>query len=174
MTTLTKEWVIGRFPHYAPVVTVRPIRPSDAVLIEQMHRRLSPTSLYQRYLQNRIPPLNELAAVCSIRPERGAGFVATVQQQGEIVVGLAYYVREAYGQVETAEPGILVEDRFQWQGIGRNLWQQLHYHAQANQINQLRVWCAPGNNGVQSLLRGSGFAYQAKASYGLSEYLVAL
>ncbi|HMN30475.1 MAG TPA: GNAT family N-acetyltransferase, partial [Caldilineaceae bacterium] len=74
----------------------------------------------------------------------------------------------------TAEPGILVEDRFQGQGIGRRLWRQLHDQARADRIAQLRVFLAPNNQPMLRLLQGSGFAYQARAHAGLSEYLVLL
>ena len=121
-------------------VTVRPIQAHDVGLIDAMHGRLSPDSLYDRYQQPRSPTQGEIAAVCRMSPEKGAGFVATVPQQGDRIVGLAYYLREAQAQQPTAEPGILIEDQLQGQGIGRTLWQQMHYHAQANQIRCLRVW----------------------------------
>jgi RimJ/RimL family protein N-acetyltransferase len=174
MTSRTEQRVTGQLPQNLDRVTVRPIQPGDAGLIDEMHRRLSPESLYYRYLRPRIPPLTEIEEVCTLAPEKGAGFVATVQQQKETIVSLAYYVREAHAQHLTAEPGILVEDRFQGQGIGRRLWQQLHDHAKANQIRQLRVFVEPSNQRILRLLQGSGFAYQAQANYGLSEYLVSL
>jgi L-amino acid N-acyltransferase YncA len=118
--------------------------------------------------------LADIERVCTLEAEKGAGFVATVQQEKEIVVSVAYYVRETQNSHQTAEPGILVEDRYQGQGIGRRLWQQLHDHAKANQICQLRVFFEPSNQRMLRLLQGSGFAYQAKAFDGLNEYLVAL
>jgi GNAT superfamily N-acetyltransferase len=155
-------------------VVVRPIQPGDAGLIDAMHRRLSPDSLYYRYLQPRIPPLAEIEQVCQLEPDQGAGFVATVQQETESIVSLAYYVREPQERLPTAEPAILVEDRFQGQGIGRRLWQHLHEQASANRISRLRVFVEPGNQRMLRLLQGSGFAYQARTHSGLNEYLVAL
>jgi RimJ/RimL family protein N-acetyltransferase len=139
-----------------------------------MHGRLSPESLYYRYLQHRQPTLDEIAAHYHLDPATGAGFVATLQQRDETVVGVAYYVREAHIQPPTAEPGILVEDRFQGQGIGRSLWQRMQQHAQAHDIHRLRVFFHPGNQRMQRLLHGSGLPYTVKAHSGLQECLVAL
>ena len=174
MQHMTDQWVALRSQQDSKGVTMRLIRPDDATLIHQMHQRLSPDSIYYRYLQPRIPTLDEIVAVCRLDPEKGAGLVATVPAEGGIVVGVAYYVREAQEQCPTAEPGILVEDRFQDQGIGRSLWQQMQQHAQANQIGWLRVLSHPSNRRVARLVQGSGLPYAAKTNDGLNEYLVAL
>lgn len=83
-------------------------------------------------------------------------------------------MRQAHDSHPTAEPGILVEARFQGQGIGRRLWGQLHEHAKANQIRRSQVFFEPGNERMLRLLQGSGFAYQANVRGGLNEYLVSL
>ncbi|MCB0084193.1 MAG: hypothetical protein KDE47_24810, partial [Caldilineaceae bacterium] len=128
MTRLSQPWVVHQATVDTQVVTVRPLQPADADSIFAMHERLSPESVYYRYLQYRRPTLAEIATVCHLAPERGAGFVAALPAEPGTVVGVAYYVREAYTAEPTAEPGILVEDRFQAQGIGRRLWQQLQHH----------------------------------------------
>jgi len=174
MTSKLQQWIAGQARPDQSSVTVRPIRPSDVNLLTEMHQRLSPASVYARFLQCRSPSVDELRALCFLRAERGAGLVATLQQEHEIIVGLAYYVREMYTPTLTAELGILVEDQFQGQGIGRRLWQQVHCHAQRNQVRQLRVLCAPNNHRVLHLLHTSGFACQAHMSDELIEYLVAL
>lgn len=160
--------------HRTPGIIVRPLVAADAGLIEAMHQRLSPTTIYYRYLQYRRPTPAELAAICQLDPARGAGFVAAVQDEPAAIVGLVYYVREAHAAAPTAEPGILVEDRFQEQGIGRRLWQQLQWQAQREGLRWLRVWSHPDNHRMTQLVRGGGFPYTAKIYDGLSEYLVAL
>jgi GNAT superfamily N-acetyltransferase len=170
LTTRTKAtWMVDD-----AAVALRPLRPSDVMLVDEMHRRLSPESLYARYFQYRIPSLDEIAAVCRMRPEQGAGFVATVHKAADMVIGLTYYVREAHGRDHTAEIGILVEDRYQGQGIGRRLWQHLHEYAAANQFRALRVLSDTSNHRMLRLVQGSGFAYRAQTAWGLNEYLVSL
>jgi len=173
MTTLTGPWMALYSSSFATGVTVRPIQHNDANLIDEMHERLSSESVYYRYLQYRRPSLTELVAVCRLDPAKGAGFVATRQDEGT-VVGLAYYVREAQAEAPTAEPGILVEDRFQAQGIGRRLWQEVQHHARLAGIRWLRVWSHPGNQRLAQLVRGGGAPYTAQIHDGLSEYLVDL
>ncbi|MCB0127684.1 MAG: GNAT family N-acetyltransferase [Caldilineaceae bacterium] len=174
MTLSSQPWVVHQTTVDTHVVTVRPLQPADADFIFAMHERLSPESIYYRYLQYRRPTLAELATVCHLAPERGAGFVATLPAEPGTVVGVAYYVREAYTAEPTAEPGILVEDRFQAQGIGRQLWQQLQHHAQMNGLHRLRVWSHPNNRQLARLVQGGGFPYRAQISGGLREYLVDL
>lgn len=166
----------GSKPLTEPIlpITVRPIRPDDLDLLQEMHQRLSPESIYYRYLQMRIPSPEELRAVCQMGSDKGAGFVATVQAGSERIVGVAYYVREAIKGPPSAEPGILVEDQFQGHRVGRRLWQQLHHHAKANQIRQLRVLFEPSNWRVLRLLQGSGFSYQINDSDWMNEYIVVL
>jgi RimJ/RimL family protein N-acetyltransferase len=174
MTYRPNQWATAQSPQANAPITIRPIQPGDVDLIAEMHQRLSPESLYYRYLQPRIPSLGEIEQVCRLAPGSGAAFVATVQQPKESIISLAYYVREAQTAEPTAEPGILVEDRFQGQGLGRRLWRQLHDHAWSNQIHQLRVFAAPGNLRLLRLLQGSGFGYGVKAHGEFNEYLVSL
>jgi RimJ/RimL family protein N-acetyltransferase len=159
-------------------ITVRPLQPADADLIHAMHHRLSPESLYYRFLQYRRPTPAELATVCDLDPTRGAGLVATTQEEGgqeeEAIVGLAYYIREAHEPEPTAELGIVVEDRFQAQGIGRTLWRQLQQAAQRDGLRRLRILLHPANERMTRLVQGGGQPYITKSHSGLREYLVAL
>jgi GNAT superfamily N-acetyltransferase len=155
-------------------IIVRPLAKTDATLIEAMHERLSPASIYSRYLQYRKPTLAEITAVCHLDPAKGAGFVAIPQEEPTAIVGLAYYVREPQEPEPTAEPGILVEDGFQEQGVGRCLWQQLQRHAQKEGLRWLRVLSHPDNQRLTRLVQGGGLPYAAKFNDGLNEYRVAL
>lgn len=155
-------------------IIVRPLAKTDATLIEAMHQRLSPESIYLRYLQYRNPTLAEITAVCHLGPTKGAGFVAIPHDEPTTIVGLAYYVREPHEPEPTAEPGILVEDRFQEQGVGRRLWQELQQHAQEDGLRWLRVLSHPDNQRLTRLVRGGRLPYTAKFNDGLNEYRVAL
>ena len=174
MTLLAQPWVALHSPLEPQGVNVRPLQHDDADLIFAMHQRRSAESVYSRYLQYRRPTLTEIATVCDLAPERGAGFVATLSIEPTAIIGVAYYVRETYTPEPTAEPGILVEDRFQAQGIGRRLWQQVQRHAQMNGLRRLRVWTHPHNRRLARLVEGGGLPYHLRISDGLSEYLVDL
>lgn len=155
-------------------VTVRPIRPDDADAIHALHKRLLPESLYYRYLQYRIPPWEEVAALCDMPPEQGAGFVAVMQSGRENIVGVAHYVRDGAPRAEAAELAILVEDRYQGLGIGRMLWQRLHRHAGAERLSELRVVFDLRNHRILRLIQGSGYRYEPGFDGDLNEYRVAL
>jgi RimJ/RimL family protein N-acetyltransferase len=161
-------------PSNPGLITVRPLRSDDVNPIHAMHGRLSPESLYYRYLRQRPPTPDETAALYRLNPAAGAGFVATVSPHDERIVGVAYYVHEADAQARTAEVGILVEDQFQGQGIGRHLWQQLQQHALASALHGLRVLSHPRNQRMARIVQGSGLPYQTKINSGLNEYLIAL
>ncbi|MFZ4659976.1 MAG: GNAT family N-acetyltransferase [Caldilineaceae bacterium] len=154
-------------------IVVRPLVAADAKLIDAMHQRLSPESVYYRYLQYRKPTATEIATLCHLAPAQGLGFVAITQTEAAIV-GLAYYMREAGEKEPTAEPAILVEDHFQGQGIGRRLWQTLQQQAQQDGLRWLRVLSHPQNWRLARLVQGGGLPYSATANGGISEYLVDL
>lgn len=153
-------------------INIRPIQPDDLVMIGQMHQRLSAESVYYRYLQYRIPTLDELSALCNITPDKGIALVATSQLGSERIVGLACYIYETDARQTTAEVGIVVEDQFQGYGLGRALWQQLHQHAQDNQVKQLRILFDPTNYRVLRLIKGAGYRYQTSEEFDLGQALV--
>lgn len=174
MTAITAAHPVQLLASALPILTIRPIRPDDHTLIYEMHKRLSAESLYYRYLQCKIPSWEELAAVCNLPAEKGEALVAISNNDDARIIGLAYYVRESNAFFPTAEVGILVEDFFQGQGVGRMLWQALHQSAQAKQIRRLRVLFDPGNHRMLRLIKGSGYTYEASAEGELNDFMVSL
>lgn len=174
MTTVLENWEDQPLMGERAATAIRPIRPSDLKLVYEMHQRLSPESIYYRYLQYRTPAWEELATICHLPPETGEALVATLNGDAERIIGLAYYVRERATYLPTAELGILVEDLFQGQGIGRQLWQRLHRSAEAKRIRQLRVLSEPGNRRIRRLIEGSGYPYRASIEDDLHEFMVFL
>ena len=167
-------------------VAVRLVQPGDAPALYDLHRRLLPDSLYSRFQQYRTPTLAEMAAICTLAPEQGAGVVAVTTDGRAAVVGLAYYVRDGDGPAAQppasaelgAEVAIVVADRCQGTGVGRALWQQLHRQAAARGLQELRVLFTPQNQRILRLITGSGYRYecsQAAAGAGdLNEYRILL
>src|SRR4051794_7780355 len=141
MINMAETWVVTHPPHNEFAATVRALRPGDAALIDEMYWRLSSEMIYYRYFEYGVPQLAEIEQLCRIEPEHGAAFLATVQNEGEVAVGLAYYRRERgpFGRSldQTVEFNVLVEAQYQAQGLGRRLWQQIHDHAKAHQSHML-------------------------------------
>ena len=89
-----------------------------------------------------------------------------------LVVGYAYYLRTGHEQPVTAEPAILVEDRFQGQGIGSELAQNLYWHALENGVEAFEVFAHPANERIMRLIRRSGLSFESRIAYGTREMRV--
>lgn len=151
------------------VVTVRPARPHDWMLIEEMHDRLSDASLYFRYMRYSKPTCRELRRLCRMDRHKGSVLVATVDEPGETVIGLAYYVIEEGVTPLTAEPALLVEDRFQGKGLGTRLFHLLSEAAQQQGIAEFQGIVYGGNEMMMQVLRRSGLPLESNFAYGMRE-----
>lgn len=156
------------------MVTVRAVRPHDSILLEEMHDRLSSASLYARYLRYSRPGCRELRRLCRMDQRRGRVLVATIDDPGETIVGLAYYVI-AEGIIPlTAEPALLVEDRFQGRGLGKHLFRFLTEQAQQQGITAFEGIVYGGNETVIQVLRRSGLPLDLHFAYGMREVRINL
>ena len=107
-------------------VIIRKAHKKDALAIQEMHDRLSHNSIRYRYNGSSKPTFRELLRLCNLAPSDGAVFVAATSEPQERIIALAQY-RVYDGDTTIAELGILVEDQYQRQGLGKNI---LHVMAQ--------------------------------------------
>ncbi len=170
MTIAAVPWSRSAHNHAIPTVTVRPAQPTDADLLYAMHERLSPESIYARYLYYRHPQLAEFATITVLPPARGAAVVATMRDRDTQVVGMAYYLRDSTQPASTPELGMVVEDRYQGLGIGRLLWFTLAQEARAQQIHHLRVLFHPSNYRVLRMIQSSGYRFVPGTDAGLNDF----
>lgn len=154
-------------------VTLRLMRPDDAPLLLDMHNRLSDASIYFRYLRYRVPTLEQLAKLAQMTPDVGVGIVASIETPAETIIGHAYYVIEADDR-RSAEPAVLVEDRFQGRGLGRALLDILSQAAWEQGIEVFNALVHPSNEQLLGLVRRSGLPFQSKYAYGMHEVQVEL
>lgn len=138
------------------LVTVRRLKPHDIALIEEMHRRLSPRSMYARYLSNRMPSTDQFEDLLRLDRDGNKVFVVVTQQRPEAIIGLAYYVVQSESQPATAEPALLIEDEYQGQGLGTFLFDTLSSAAYQSRICRFTVFIERGNRAMFSILRKSG------------------
>jgi RimJ/RimL family protein N-acetyltransferase len=125
-------------------VTLRPIRPDDAPRLQAFHTRLSPDSIYLRWLSAH-PALTdeEAAALSNLDYTTRMAFVATRPVEGEEqVIGVARYGVVSPDQPDEAEAAIVVEDAFQSRGLGTLLLRRLWAYARSQGI---RYWVAEIN-----------------------------
>ena len=150
-------------------ISIRPMSTEDIKAIEDMHERLSESSLYNRYLRSFKPSEHQLRQMVEMTVTRGAGFVATVGSQVEAIVGMAFYVIESGEETKSAEPAFLVEDAFQGSGLGRRLWDRLSGHAQCSGISEMNAYVHPRNTAMVNLFKSGGFPVRGSYDYGMVE-----
>jgi L-amino acid N-acyltransferase YncA len=112
------------------------LAPSDAPQLIAMHERCSARTRWQRWHgQVRSFPATYLAALTSLTGQSGDQLALAARRGGE-VIGFA-----SAGRLDehTRELGILVEDRFQGRGVGRQLLHALLLEAVANGTRTLRA-----------------------------------
>lgn len=153
-------------------VEIRPARPEDLDSVLRMHERLSSNTLFLRYLVPYVPgPVpGHLRDVLNRPVEEGEVLVAV---QGAEVIGLGYYVVRS-NRPDTAEPALLIEDRFQGQGIGGRLLAQLIHAAQARGIQYFDAMAHASNGPMLHLLRRSGDPTHTERDGSVLTMLVAL
>ncbi|MGA9858392.1 MAG: GNAT family N-acetyltransferase [Solirubrobacteraceae bacterium] len=104
------------------VVTIRAIRPDDAERLTLHHQRLSPESVYRRFMGSK-PTLtaSDLRYLVDIDGCDHYALVATVAEpDGEDIVAVARFVRLGQGS-DSAEFAIVVGDAWQRQGLAGEL-----------------------------------------------------
>ncbi|WP_036489394.1 bifunctional acetate--CoA ligase family protein/GNAT family N-acetyltransferase [Myxosarcina sp. GI1] len=143
-------------------VTIRPIRPEDEPLIVKFHQYLSEESVYFRYfhlinLQARVAH-ERLTRICFIDYDREMALVADyldpVTGEREIL-GVAR-LSKIYGTDE-AEFGMLVSDRYQGRGLGKELLKTLVDIGRQEQLNCIIAEILPENRPMQRLCSKLGF-----------------
>ena len=157
---------------HAPASLIyRPAQAEDVDLIIAMHQRSSERSIYSRYHSPRVPTRQEIAQICQLNGENGRAFVAAIGGKTPAVVGLAYYI---VSDSETAEPALMVEDRYQGQGVGKHLLQQLTETAVAQGICFFEAFVLPTNKPMLHLLQQIGLVVQNKLTFGAREMRIQL
>lgn len=139
-------------------LAIRPIRPEDAPRLRQFHSRLSPESIYLRWMGMH-PELTEKEAeqLAKVDYEARMAFVAllTVGEE-EAIVGVARYAGFGPEKPEQAEAAIVVEDRYQGQGLGSLLLDRLLAYARALGIRTFVAEISAENDRMMRFLQRSG------------------
>jgi acetyltransferase len=149
------------------------IRRSDVTLIDQMHDRISGESLYYRYLGVCKPARNDLQRLCELENERGVAIVATVEDHAEKVIGLACFGANP-ANPEVVEPAVLVEDRYQRCGVGKELLQTLLQIALQRGIETFECFIHPTNQPVLHLVKRCGLPHDIRYRDGLKQIRISL
>ncbi len=135
---------------------IRPATPEDAPQLAALLSGMSPTSREMRYFVTR--PLSEaeiereIQRLTSGHADRGSLVALAEVGEGEAVIGVAEYVREACC-ADSAEIGVLVQDEYQRQGVGTAMMRQLAHVATDHGITTATAYIQAENEAIRRLLR---------------------
>jgi acetyltransferase len=143
-------------------LTIRPIRPEDEPLAAAFHATLSERTVYLRYLQalnlSQRTQHERLARLCFIDYEREMALVAerTNDRSGQPeIVGIVRFTKQH--NRPSAEFTIMVSDRYQGEGIGRQLMERMIEVARNEKLEQLFGFVVPENVEMIRLLEKLNF-----------------
>ena len=153
---------------------IRPIRPDDAARLQAFHTRLSPETIYRRFLGVH-PVLSEAEAArfTNIDYQTEMAFVATHAEEGEEdIVGVARYAALGPARPSEAEAAVVVEDRYQGQGLGTRLLERLLDHARSHSIYAFVAEISSHNDQILRFIEESGFPVEKRLDAGVWEIKV--
>lgn len=156
-------------------VKVRPIRPDDAPRLQALLQRLSPESIFFRLLAyRRNMTEKEARYLTHIDYRRRMAFVATPEEDEDLVIAVARYAIIGLDQADTAEVGIVVEDRYQNQGLGLYLLKLLTDYAREQGIRAFSGTVSLQNQRILRFITRSGLPAERKLNQGAWEICVDL
>ena len=144
-------------------VTIRPIRPDDAPLLQEGFMRLSTDTIYLRFLEVFRELTDEQAhQFANVDYQKRMALVGSIQEDGEerLVVVARYVTLEKEPNV--AEAAIVVRDDFQSRGLGKIAMQRLAKYAQTQGITHLYGGILMRNARILKFIKSSGLPYERK------------
>jgi acetyltransferase len=146
-------------------VTLRPIRPEDETLIRHFNETLSERSVYLRYLQvlnlSQRTQHERLARLSFIDYDREMALVAerTNERTGQPeIIGVSRFTKLHNQPI--AEFGLIISDKYQGMGIGRQLLERLIEIARHEKLTTLYGYVVPENTEMLRLVEKLGFVAQ--------------
>lgn len=149
-------------------VSLRPIAPTDAPRLRALFHRLSPESVYLRFLEARDDlTLEQAQEFATVDYQRTMAIVATVIDSGEEeIVGVARYGQDEQETDAGAETAVVVEDAYQGRGLGTLLLQRLVLYARRHGVEALRATVHSSNAQILRFVRRSGLPIQQQLRGG--------
>ena len=170
----------GKAPYPPEIVTlrdgteviIRAIVPEDAPLLQELVRRLSPESIFLRFL-TRLKELGRPQAerLANVDYQTQMALVATL---GPDIIGVARYapaMGQGPGYVEAA---VVVEDEYQSRGLGTLLLTRLADYAREHDVEAFVAYIHLSNERIMSFIRKSGPRNESRIEGGLWEIRVYL
>ena len=156
-------------------IRVRAIRPDDRDRLHEEFRKLSKTTVRDRFfsLKMDLTP-DELTFYTEVDFVMHVALVAEVDAEGEWhPVGVGRFVRDRE-HPDHSEFAITITDEFQGRGIGRILLRHLIRCARKLGVRYLEASVLPQNARMSKLLRRSGLPLQSSMKDGVLTYAMTL
>ena len=152
---------------------IRPIRADDAPRLQALHSRLSAASIQLRFMgvhpvllpaeAERLAAVDGLSrvALAATLPPAEAG------AEDETLIGVARYATLGPQRPDQAEVAVVVEDRYQSQGVGQALLRRLLAYAQAHGVRWFVAEVSLENDRMIRFIRRSGLPVEIHLQDGV-------
>ena len=148
---------------------LRPAKITDESLLKDFFYDLSEASLYKRFFSVRTDmPHKRLQDFVAVDYSKKMEILATIMEnEKEIVIGLGQY--ELNSDMHSAEVALVVRDKFQGQGVGRELLSYLIYLAKRQGLLGFSGDVLLENRAMVRLFEKMGFDTEKRSEEGVYE-----
>jgi acetyltransferase len=139
-------------------ITIRPIRPEDAEMVQEFVRGLSDEAKYFRFM-NTLQELSQtmLARFTQIDYDREMALIAVTEESGkDVEIGVSRYAINPDG--ESCEFALVVSDQWQHKAIGHKLMGSLMDAARTRGLKTMEGEVLASNHNMLKLVTTLGFA----------------
>jgi len=138
-------------------VLLRPIKPSDATMKQDLFYSLSKGSVIKRYLGSlKVMPLKRIWPYVIIDYNNEMVIVGTVREgEGESIIAIGSYSRVP--NTDFAEVALVVRDDWQNKGLGTFLFNYLCEIAKKRGLAGFTAWVMMDNNRMMHIFKKSGY-----------------
>jgi acetyltransferase len=145
-------------------VTLRAIRPDDAPRLQEGFSRLTPQTIYMRFLQAAKELTDQQAReLAAVDYQTRMAIVGFVKEDGhERLVVVARYGMLDRAEAGLAEAAIVVRDDFQKRGLGKIAMQHLVHYASEHGVRGLVATVHANNTPVLSFIRNTGLPFKKR------------
>jgi acetyltransferase len=150
-------------------VMVRPIQPDDAPRLQGLFDRLSERSIFLRFLgHRRVLTRQQADHLANVDYRTRMAFVASLEESSkEKIIAVARYATFDGGPPDQAEAAIVVEDRFQKQGLGTHLLERLVDYGRARGIRAFVAAVHGSNAQIMRFIQRSGLPANRRMQSGV-------
>jgi acetyltransferase len=155
-------------------VILRPIQPEDAEALQATFLRLSPQSIYYRFMSHKkVLTDGEAQHLAEVDYYTRMAFVAIFEEEsGPVVVGVSRYALLDPAQPELAESAVVVADDFQHRGLGGVLLDRLVRYARTQGVRYFRGIILLENQRIIDIATKAGMPYKKRYTEGYYEITI--